>query len=58
MVKLPRRSSTFSEVMLGTWKSVVMGSFVGCSGVGPDYLEYSSTISCSWTGAEISERSG
>ena len=23
-----------------------------------DYLEYSSTISCSWTGAEISERSG
>src|ERR1700755_591888 len=26
MVKLPRRSSTFSAVMRGTWKSVVMSS--------------------------------
>src|SRR6476661_10534192 len=26
MVKVPRRSSTFSEVMRGTWKSVVMSS--------------------------------
>ena len=59
MVKVPRRSSTFSEVIRGTWKSVVMSSLrLGCFGIGPDYLEYSSTMSCSCTGAEISARSG
>ena len=60
MVNVPRRSSTFSEMMRGTWKSVVMSSLrmrVQKCRV-PDYLEYSSTMSCSWTGAEISERSG
>ena len=59
MVNVPRRSSTFSAVMRGTWKSVVMGSLrMRVQKLGPGYLEYSSTISCSWTGAEISERSG
>ena len=72
MVNEPRFSSTFSEVIRGIWKSSIgvlrvvscCGAPVGAPRAAPDgagqgrYFEYSSTMSCSCTGAAISFRSG
>ena len=69
MMKEPRFSSTESLVMRGIWKSSTSGSCLlffhwraqarrqGRRETG-NYLEYSSTMSCSCTGVVISRRSG
>ena len=67
----PRFSSTVSLVIRGTLEVEHQGpcwvvravrhaarSAHGSGGVGSSYFEYSSTMSCSWTGAAISRRSG